>query len=288
MEWAREGIVRAGKPGLHVLNYPISPRAATIIGVLNPEYVRRTDGVMISPLPELFKIDYDTLTADIAAREYGCLIESNVISMAGGYAGGYEGSALVGVAGSLLANAILFPDSVCLETGMHCLNPDLWAIPEMRWAHNLSIQALARNTLVKTRPSACTSSEPGTLQCLMEIAYSAIGLVASGASAIFTSRPIRPKRVNLPTPMEAKWGLEIADGALGMSREEANEFVKKIQVPREKLEIQLKGKGFQESYDLNKLTPNAEYQEIYESAKRQLSDLGFSFRTEIEHHELRL
>jgi methylamine--corrinoid protein Co-methyltransferase len=88
--------------------------------------------------------------------------------------------------------------------------------------------------------------------------------------------------------MEAKWGLEIADGALGMSREEANEFVKKIQVPREKLEIQLKGKGFQESYDLNKLTPNAEYQEIYESAKRQLSDLGFSFRTEIEHHELRL
>jgi methylamine--corrinoid protein Co-methyltransferase len=278
MEWAREGIVRAGKPGLHILNYPISPKAAAIIGVLNEGYIRKTDGVMISPLPELFKIDYETLTADIVAREYGCLIESNVISMAGGYAGGYEGSAIVGVAGSLLTNALLFPDSICLESGMHCLNPDLWAIPEMRWAHNLSIQALARNTLIKTRPSACTSSEPGTLQCLLEIAYSEVGLLTSGASAIFTSRPVRPNRLNLPTPLEVKWGLEIARGALGMSRKDANEFVRNIQVPREKLEVQLKGKGFTESFDLEKLTPNQEYSEIYKAAKKKLADLGFDFQ----------
>jgi hypothetical protein len=77
--------------------------------------------------------------------------------------------------------------------------------------------------------------------------------------------------------MEAKWGLEVADGALGMSREEANELVKKIEVPREKLEVQLKGKSFPESFDLNKLTPNKEYLNIHKSAKEKMINQGFNF-----------
>jgi len=64
-----------------------------------------------------------------------------------------------------------------------------------------------------------------------------------------------------------------------MSREQANEFVKKIQVPREKLEVQPKGKSFEECYDLKTLTPSKEYSTIHESAKKKLADLGFDFKT---------
>jgi len=278
IEWTREGITKAGKPGLHVVNYPISTKAAVITSVLQPNYIRKTDGVMTSPLPELFKIDYDCLTANIVAREYGCLVESDVAAMAGGYSGGYEGSTIVTLAGVLLTHAILSPVTISADAGMHCLNPELWATPETQWSHNLCVQAIARNTLIKTRPSVATSAEPCTLQGLMEIAYCTIGVVVSGGCEVFTSRPVVPRRVNLPTPLEAKWGLEISRGALGMSREEADDFIKKIEVPRQKLEVQLKGKSFVECYDLNTLTPNKEYLDIYDTAKKQLTDLGFNFK----------
>ena len=43
MEWAREGLRRAGKPGLHIRSYPLLMRADVILGSLGPDHVRKCD-----------------------------------------------------------------------------------------------------------------------------------------------------------------------------------------------------------------------------------------------------
>ena len=70
--WLREGIRKAGRPGMAIAYYPINTRAATMIAPLDPvSGLRRTDGVILSPLPDI-KVETDLLTAAIVYEDYGC------------------------------------------------------------------------------------------------------------------------------------------------------------------------------------------------------------------------
>ena len=68
---------------------------------------------------------------------------------------------------------------------------------------------------------------------------------------------------------------EVAHAATGISREEANEIVKQL---TQKYETGLKeepaGKPFEEVYDLETITPRAEWQDLYDEVKDELSQMG--------------
>jgi methylamine--corrinoid protein Co-methyltransferase len=59
LAWLREGVRKAGRPGMAVALYPISTRAAALIAPMDPDYgIRRTDGLLLSTLPDM-KMEQD-------------------------------------------------------------------------------------------------------------------------------------------------------------------------------------------------------------------------------------
>jgi len=276
VKWLREGVQRAGKPGLSVTDYPISTKCATIASVLDPDHIRTSDCVMTTPLPELFKIDYDTLTANHLAHEYRCHIHTGCTSFVGGFAGGFEGAAITCLAKCIMNHAVLKASKSFLNP-TYMMQPQLMAIPELRWSTNLATQAAVRNAKFKLWNAACTSSGTGEEQNLIEQAYIQIGSIASGASVAGLGRPMRPKRLNLVNPLQIEWSLELSKGAVKMSREEANAFIKEIELPRERLTQETPGWSFEELYDVTTLTPKKEYVEKYKRVHKKFEDLGFPF-----------
>jgi len=65
-----------------------------------------------------------------------------------------------------------------------------------------------------------------------------------------------------------------------MKRSEANEMVKALLAKYEQM-IEKKavpeGKTFRECYDIARLVPSKEYQDIYAKVKAELADLGLKF-----------
>ena len=63
--WMREGVRKAGRPGLAIVYYPINTRAEDLICAMDPDHgLRRTDGILLSLLPDL-KMEQDMLSAAI-------------------------------------------------------------------------------------------------------------------------------------------------------------------------------------------------------------------------------
>ena len=63
--WMRQGVAKAGRPGLAIAYYPINTRAADLIAPIDPENGLRTcDGILLSVLPDI-KVEQDYVTAAI-------------------------------------------------------------------------------------------------------------------------------------------------------------------------------------------------------------------------------
>jgi methylamine--corrinoid protein Co-methyltransferase len=275
--WSREAVRLAGKPGLHICNYPIATTAPAILAILHPDFIRKTDAVMISPLPEPFKINYDCLTAAIVAHEYGCFVWSDARSYIGGYAGGYESTLAVGCAAPLINITVLRAHYALWSAGFPLPEPKLQALDKVRWTYNMALQALKRNTRLLLANSSCTAAEPCTEQQLIEMASRVISHTASGASAFWAGRPVKPLRLNLVTPLEIRWVIEVSRAARKLNRRQANEISKALNVPEEKLRNPPTGKAFQECFDVTSLKPNKEYVDLYNRVKKKVEDLGLKF-----------
>jgi len=101
--WMREGVRKAGRPGLAIVYYPINTRAEDLIGVMDPDHgLRRTDGILLSMLPDL-KMEQDMLSAAIVYDEYGSFKISGSFAIAGGFCGGVDGAIIEGIAKPIAA-----------------------------------------------------------------------------------------------------------------------------------------------------------------------------------------
>jgi len=77
------------------------------------------------------------------------------------------------------------------------------------------------------------------------------------------------------TGLEQRFLGEIGYASSGLKRDEANEITKKIvSLYKDKLSNAPIGKTFQECYDLKTLQPNKEWQQIYETVKNEMRELG--------------
>ena len=102
-----------------------------------------------------------------------------------------------------------------------------------------------------------------------------LSAVTSGAPSVQTPHPAKAVKIDGITPMEAKFGVEMAIAASKLKREQANELV--IQL-LEKYESQIEtapsGSTYQESYDVITGKPGDGYLGLYDEIKAELAGMG--------------
>ncbi len=276
--WAKEGARRASRPGLFIGYYPISTNPATMIAALDHELgVTRTDGIFITPLPEL-KIEANLLGVTSAVLDHGCAVLSQPTATLGGFAGGPEGTAIVMVANSIYstlayrAQILCGPDVVALRDGLRNSPMSLWAV-------TLALQALNRNThLIAGGVIGSLTGNVGTEMSLYEAMHRSLVLVPCG-SMVLGTRPYRPLRLNMSTPLEVRWAYECGVAATKFKREEADELSRQLYKKYEdQMEHPPPGKTLVECYDAQTMTPRTEYLALYQRVKQDLQKMGIEFQ----------
>ena len=116
---------------------------------------------------------------------------------------------------------------------------------------------------------------PCTQMYFYESAAYLIGAVTSGAPAVQTTHPAKAVKVDGITPMEARFGVDMAIAAARFNRQQANELVKRL---LDKYESQIEtappGSRYQECYDVTTGKPGEGYVRLYEQVKNELNQMG--------------
>jgi hypothetical protein len=265
---------RVGKPGLNLQSVGTAESDAAQIAVSNPEWgARPTDTRFVATLSEL-KIDYSLLNKMVHFHQYGCIPGTLVGPLYGGYCGGAEGTAIVGIASHIMALMV---------------NQTFWTLyfpihfrysvntsRELLWVLSTTYQALSRNTPFISLSGGFTDAGPCTPMVLHEAAAHGLASTVSGAN-LWEIATAQNKHKNRATPVEARLGCEVGYGSVEerLKREDANELVKALIIKYEdKLGNAPLGKMFQECYDLRTITPTKEHRDLYESVKKELGDMG--------------
>ncbi len=276
--WMREGIRKAGRPGLAIVYYPINTRASTLIAGMDPEMgLRPTDGILLSILPDL-KMEHDLLTAAMVFEDYGCFKLSGSFALAGGFCGGAEGAIIEGIAkpiGAMLA----YRDYINYTGVEHvqALSAMRIMLQPLNWARSVVNQALNRHTNTICMAWVIPTSGPGTENNLLEGAIRCIEAPVNGAN-LYAPRHSRARMNAGQTPLEAEWMLEVSDATIraGMNRPEAGTVLWKI-AERLKDRKPEAGYAINECYDLVRHRPSREYHDIYLRVKDYLAGLGLQF-----------
>jgi|Deesub1362A_J573_1020465.scaffolds.fasta_scaffold00050_25 methylamine--corrinoid protein Co-methyltransferase len=277
LSWMREGVRKAGRPGMAIVLYPITTRVGPFLAPIDPEYgLRRTDGVLLSILPDV-KIETDLLTVAIKLDDYGCFRVSGSFAMIGGFCGGLEGAIIEGIVKPIAASICYhsFINYVGVEH-ITSVSAQKRIIQPLVWGSSVVCQALIRNTNIPIMHWLIPTSGPGTYTHLMEIAFRAIQAPLNGQN-LYAPRHSRPEMNRGQTPLEAEFMIEVSDAVIDsrFTREEANEILKPLTDELLKLELE-RGKHIQETYDLVTHKPKEEFAKIYERVKERLREVGLS------------
>lgn len=275
IEWMREGVRKAERPDMAVVYYPINTRAEDLIGVMDPDHgLRRTDGVLLSLLPDL-KMEQDMLSAAIVYEEYGSFKLSGSFAIAGGFCGGIEGAIIEGIAKPIAA--MIAYRNYIHYTGVehvHMLNGRQILVPGVNWARSVVNQALNRFTHTICMRWVIPTSGSGTELNLLECAMHSIEAPINDMN-LYAPRHCRTTTNHGQTPLEAEWAIEVSDAVIeqGLDRKAANDFLVKL---AERFEGKQPQDGFSitECYDLIHHRPKPDYERTYLDVKKQLSDMG--------------
>ncbi|MGA2464171.1 MAG: monomethylamine:corrinoid methyltransferase [Thermodesulfobacteriota bacterium] len=275
--WMREGVRKAGRPGLAIVYYPINTRAEDLICVMDPDCgLRRTDGILLSLLPDL-KMEQDMLSAAIVYEEYGCFKLSGSFAIAGGFCGGIEGAIVEGIVKPIAA-MIAYRDYIHY-TGIehvHMLNGRQILIPGVNWARSVVNQALNRFTHTICMRWIIPTSGAGTELNLLEIAMQSTEAPINGMN-LYAPRHCRTTTNHGQTPLEAEWMIEVSDAVIeqAFDRKSANEFIGKLAKRFEGAKPQ-DGYSVTECYDLVHHNPKPEYEKVYMGVKKELKEMGLN------------
>ncbi|KKH50974.1 monomethylamine:corrinoid methyltransferase, partial [Methanosarcina sp. 1.H.A.2.2] len=119
---------------------------------------------------------------------------------------------------------------------------------------------------------------PCTEMCLLEASAQSMNDTASGREILSGVAAAKGVVTDKTTGMEARMMGEVARATAGMEISEVNKIISKLVPLYEKNYASAPaGKTFQECYDVKTITPTEEYVQVYNSARRQLEDLGLVF-----------
>lgn len=278
VSWMREGVRKAGRPGLSIVLYPITTRAEVLTAAIDPvDGLRSGDGILTSVLPDE-KIEHDLLATAIAGEDCGLWRISGSFSMVGGFCGGADGAIVEGIAKPL--TAMICYRAFVNYTGVENVSTvSALSIPlqPLNWARSVVNQTLNRFTNTICMAWIIPTSGPGTESNLLEVAFRTIEATINGAN-LYAPRHSRARMNAGQTPVEAEFMVEVSDATLaaGLDRQRGGELLSRL---TQKLEGRQPEPGFtiQECYDLVNHRPSPDYERIHQQVKEQLTELGLVF-----------
>jgi methylamine--corrinoid protein Co-methyltransferase len=100
----REAVRIAGRPGMAFTLYPILTKSGPLIAPMDPDTgLRRTDGLLLSILPDM-KVEADYIATALAYEGYGGYkVNGGCFSVVGGFCGGIEGAMIETIAKAITA-----------------------------------------------------------------------------------------------------------------------------------------------------------------------------------------
>jgi len=278
--WMREGVRKAGRPGMAIAYYPITTRAPTLIAPIGPDFgLRRTDGVLLSMLPDI-KIEQDTLTAAIVYEDYGCFkINGGGIGIIGGFSGGVEGAIIESIV-KTIGGWLAYRDILA--------NVGIWNIrqttlkkmqirPKELWGNSVVFQVLNTKTNLVDFGVTPGQSGPGTETHLMEEGIYAIRVAIDGAN-LYVARQELARMNASQTPLESEFMAEVANATIKaeITRKEGNKIIKRLTEKVNDRKVENGPNDIRECYDLVHHKPKAEYEQIYLKVKKEFRDAGIS------------
>lgn len=278
--WMREGVRKAGRPGMAIALYPITMRAAALIAPMDPDYgLRRTDGVLLATLPDI-KMEADVLTAAIVlCHDYGCFNQCSSGTQVGGFCGGAEGAIIEAIARAIAGWMLYHGGPITTGLG-HVLGTTGKKVvirPEVSWGTSVVHQALNTQTATICSRGGGSVAAIGTEDHLIESAMGAMKSAIDGANLNITRQ--NPPHLNrAQTPLEGAWQWEVADATMraGIKRAQAEGILCQLAEAIDSKPIEV-GPDVREVYDWVNNRPKPQYREAYLRAKERLSGLGLQF-----------
>jgi methylamine--corrinoid protein Co-methyltransferase len=275
-ELSFETINRAGRPGMPIGCIEISPTALAQISAASWGGIRPSDWHHVSA-PSEFKTNYDLLSKVAHIVRIGAHMEAYLNIIYGGYFGGAEGVVIGLAAGMIIVNQNYMGTTISVSSAHPFLHSD--ATPESLWAQSLAFQAISRNSKMLTASLSKPAAGPGTKTLLYENSAFIISGVASGLTVPQASMTATGTNSCHCSGLESRFGAEVAHAVAGMSRDQANEIVKKLlAIYQDDLATKPIGKPFQEVYDLKTLQPTPEWLGIYHEVKDELVKMGLPLK----------
>ena len=267
----KEGLKRAGKPGLCIAN-SIASAYSDVGTIAGSHLLGPGDTIEIASIAEM-KVDFKLLNKVAHCLNTGRAIIAGYGPVYGGYCGGSEGLAVAMTAYTfqnlLIQRAnVTHPYSVHYQ---HVCNSG----SELLWANSLSYQAISRNVIMPLLSVCYVSAGPATEMAFYESAATAIATVASGSS--MESVGMRGTKEDYSCSLEPHLASEVGHAAAGMKRKDANEIVKRLLKEYEdRIPNPPQGKRYQECYNVATATPHQEYYDLYEKTRKQIADYGMN------------
>jgi methylamine---corrinoid protein Co-methyltransferase len=281
--WMRQGVAKAGRPGLAIAYYPINTRAADLIAPIDPvNGLRPSDGILLSVLPDI-KIEQDYVTAAIVWDEYGGFkLNGGAGASVGGFAGGLGGAVVAGIV-KVLVGWLAYRDIACwggVGLGSTVASAGTIAVdPTAVWGTSVWAQALLRHTnyilFNHTNGGYCG---PGTESHLLEVAFRSVETPINGTNVHIT-RQFRAKMNASQSPLDAEWSYEVAEAVMksGLDRNGAGNLIRKIFGELKDKPVVAPYDDIREFYDLVHHKPLPDFEKAYLKVKEKVSSFGLNF-----------
>jgi methylamine--corrinoid protein Co-methyltransferase len=277
MRIAREGLRRAGRPGMAIIDlHPSCASGIATIASSNPDFgARISDGWIVAPHAEL-KINYDSLSQVAYLTNWGANIGQEAGPILGGYAGGPEGTAVTTLAYAF--HGILVIRATYHLTYPIQMMPVCSTTPGMIFVISASSQAFARNIGAPYYALGYASAGAATKQYFYEAAAYLLAIQSSGIG-IEDVHPNKAVGTNQALPIDSEFTCSFGHGNVGITRKEANKIIKKLQEKYlDTIKDAPKGRNLYECYDLETMTPDNELCKLYDEVIDELKGYGIGFK----------
>jgi methylamine--corrinoid protein Co-methyltransferase len=273
----REALRRSGRPGLPIMNLiSTAASAVTTIAASAPQFgLRPTDGWLVGTISEM-KIEFGAMNKIAYLLNWGANIGAETSPILGGYCGGPAGTAVVSTA-YVLVGLLIHKGNYQLTFPVH-FKYGCSTSRDVLWTVSTSCQAASRNIPMPVIWLGYMAAGPNTKMYFYESAAYILCATTSGAPSVQTPHPAKAVMIDGITPMEAKFGVEMATAASQLNREQASELVVRL---LEKYESQIEtpppASRYQECTDVITGKPSEDYVRLYAEVKEELTGMGIPF-----------
>lgn len=263
-----------GRPGIGMLAAESSVSEVGDLAAANPNGIRTCDSHLTALLNEMM-VDRDNLVRAASGLSHGMKNITLACVMVGGLAGPATGAAVLMVA-SMLASQVIYQVDYHLCHPIH-VNHIATSTRECMWLSSIVCQAFAQEAPSIIVCDIYPKSGAGTMELLYEVAANAIAITVSGGhlEGVGSCDGVKPHGTGLEVRLMGEVGAAVA--RQGITRETANKIILKLLA---KYEHVFKGtdgnpgKHFTEVYNMNTITPTAEWEGMYFAVKEELKELG--------------